>query len=127
MRPTLAIRLVLYITLTIVLGLIALKGIDFSALTRDEEALGPLSAIDTSQLRRGGEAYRLNCARCHGEEGKAGTGEVDLLASGTSHERFHEIVRAGAPKMPSYDGVLDSQTVEDIFWYLEVAKAGRKT
>lgn len=70
---------------------------------------------------KGESLYILNCASCHGEDGKLGSsGAKDLSVSKLSDQQIEEIIRKGKNAMPSQEAVLE--TDENIRLVIEHVK-----
>lgn len=74
---------------------------------------------------KGESLFIMNCASCHGEDGKLGSsGAKDLSASKLSDKKIEEIIRKGKNAMPSQEAVLE--TDENIRLVIEHVKTLRK-
>ena len=70
---------------------------------------------------KGESLYILNCASCHGEDGKLGSsGAKDLSVSKLSDQQIEQIIRKGKNAMPSQEAVLE--TDENIKLVIEHVK-----
>ena len=57
---------------------------------------------------KGESLYVLNCASCHGEDGKLGSsGAKDLSVSKLSDQQIEQIIRKGKNAMPAQEAVLE--------------------
>jgi mono/diheme cytochrome c family protein len=74
-----------------------------------------------SPEEKGESLYILNCASCHGEDGKLGSsGAQDLSVSKLSDQQIEQIIRKGKNAMPSQEAVLE--TDENIKLVIEHVK-----
>lgn len=70
---------------------------------------------------KGESLYVLNCASCHGEDGKLGSsGAKDLSVSKLSDQQIEQIIRKGKNAMPAQEAVLE--TDENIKLVIEHVK-----
>ncbi|MBU3661127.1 MAG: cytochrome c [Flavobacteriales bacterium] len=70
---------------------------------------------------KGESLYVLNCASCHGEDGKLGSsGAKDLSVSKLNDQQIEEIIRKGKNAMPAQEAVLE--TDENIKLVIEHVK-----
>ncbi len=74
---------------------------------------------------KGENLYILNCASCHGEDGKLGSsGAKDLSVSKLNDKQIEQIIRKGKNAMPSQEAILE--TDENIKLVIEHLKTLRK-
>jgi len=74
---------------------------------------------------KGASLYILNCASCHGEDGKLGaSGAKNLTASKLNDQQIEYIIRKGKNAMPAQEAVL--VTDENIKLVIEHVKLLRK-
>ena len=58
---------------------------------------------------KGESLYVLNCASCHGEDGKLGSsGAKDLSITKLSDDEIEQIIRKGKNAMPSQEAILET-------------------
>jgi len=73
---------------------------------------------------KGENLYILNCASCHGEDGKLGSsGAKDLSVSKLNDKQIEKIIRKGKNAMPSQEAILE--TDENIKLVIEHVKTLR--
>lgn len=78
-----------------------------------------------SPEEKGENLYILNCAACHGEDGKLGSsGAKDLSVSKLNDKQIEQIIRKGKNAMPSQEAILE--TDENIKLVIEHLKTLRK-
>ncbi len=78
-----------------------------------------------SPEEKGENLYILNCASCHGEDGKLGSsGAKDLSVSKLNDKQIEQIIRKGKNAMPSQEAILE--TDENIKLVIEHLKTLRK-
>jgi mono/diheme cytochrome c family protein len=74
---------------------------------------------------KGASLFILNCASCHGEDGKLGSSDAkDLSVSKLSGKEIEKIIREGKNSMPSQEAVLETE--ENIQLVIEHVKSLRK-
>lgn len=74
-----------------------------------------------SPEEKGENLYILNCASCHGEDGKLGSsGAKDLSVSKLNDKQIEQIIRKGKNAMPSQEAILE--TDENIKLVIEHVK-----
>lgn len=75
---------------------------------------------DPAAVQRGGRVYADNCSTCHGEDMQNNsTIAFDLRKLKTDeHERFITSVTNGKNAMPSWDGALTPEQMEDVWAYV---------
>lgn len=74
---------------------------------------------------KGTTLFILNCASCHGEDGKLGSsGAKDLSISKLNDKEIEKVIREGKNAMPSQEAVLE--TDENIQLVMEHVKSLRK-
>ncbi|MBX2971625.1 MAG: cytochrome c [Flavobacteriales bacterium] len=75
------------------------------------------SSNDTMEADRssGRAVYNMNCALCHGRDGRAGiNGAKDLTASTLTKEEMQAIVRNGRGVMAPYKNVLTAKEIDAV-------------
>lgn len=74
-----------------------------------------------SPEEKGASLYTVNCASCHGEDGKLGSsGAKDLSVSKLNDKQIEKIIRKGKNAMPSQEAILE--TDENIKLVIEHVK-----
>jgi len=74
---------------------------------------------------KGASLFILNCASCHGEDGKLGSsGAKDLSVTKLNDKEIEKIIREGKNAMPSQEAVLETE--ENIQLVIEHVKSLRK-
>lgn len=74
---------------------------------------------------KGASLFILNCASCHGEDGKLGSsGAKDLSISKLNDKEIEKIIREGKNAMPPQEAVLETE--ENIQLVIEHVKSLRK-
>jgi cytochrome c6 len=74
---------------------------------------------------KGENLYILNCASCHGEDGKLGSsGAKDLSVSKLNDKQIEQIIRKGKNAMPAQEAILE--TDENIKLVIEHVKSLKK-
>lgn len=59
--------------------------------------------------QKGENLYVLNCASCHGEDGKLGSsGAKNLTVSKLSDQQIEKIIRKGKNAMPALEAILET-------------------
>lgn len=67
--------------------------------------------------------YAGNCAKCHGDDGKAGVmGASDLSATTLDANAKLEIVKNGKGAMPAFAGQLSDEQIGEVVGYIETLK-----
>ena len=82
-------------------------------------SLSPAIAQGIS-AERGERLYEKNCANCHGDELHNNSGVAfDLRRlKADERERFFDSVLHGKKAMPSWQGMLTTQQIEDLWVYI---------
>ena len=71
----------------------------------------------------GQEIYTANCARCHGDDGKAGiTGASDLSITQLDNAGISEIIKNGKGAMAGLGGTLSEEQTKAIAEYVQTLK-----
>ena len=100
--------------------------ISFLLLTACGSGASDSDALPNKTPEEKGESlYVLNCASCHGEDGKLGSsGAKDLSVSKLNDKQIEKIIRKGKNAMPSQEAILE--TDENIKLVIEHLKTLRK-
>ena len=82
--------------------------------------LRPAAAADDAEVRKGGKIYENNCANCHGDELQNNSSiAFDLRRlRADEHSRFVNSVLRGKNAMPSWDGALTAEQIENLWAYI---------
>jgi mono/diheme cytochrome c family protein len=82
-------------------------------------ALTRVSA-DEGSARKGEGIYHKNCSHCHGDDLQNNSGVAfDLRRlKAEEHSRFVDSVLHGKRAMPSWEGALTMQQIEDLWAYI---------
>mgnify|MGYP000002568117 FL=1 len=71
----------------------------------------PSVESSSSSVPSGEELYALHCATCHGESGDLGvSGSKNLKTTALSMSEINYIIKTGKNAMPSFRGVLGSES-----------------
>jgi mono/diheme cytochrome c family protein len=94
-----------------------------------EQAGYPRENVDARGL------YVENCARCHGEDGRAKTFHGRILGAqnftdaqwhkDTSNEEIIHAIKTGPKKMPAFEGKLSGSEIEAVAAYVETFNAAQ--
>jgi len=78
------------------------------------------AAAEEITVDRGERIYEKNCANCHGDDLQNNSGAAfDLRRlKADEHPRFVDSVLHGKKAMPSWQGVLTTQQIEDLWAYI---------
>jgi alcohol dehydrogenase (cytochrome c) len=78
------------------------------------------AAAEESSPARGERVYEKNCANCHGDGLQNNSGVAfDLRRlKADDHQRFVSSVLQGKKAMPSWQGALTTQQIEDVWAYV---------
>lgn len=78
------------------------------------------AAADETSADRGERIYEKTCANCHGDDLQNNSGAAfDLRRlKADEHPRFVDSVLHGKKAMPSWQGVLTTQQIEDLWAYI---------
>jgi mono/diheme cytochrome c family protein len=78
------------------------------------------AAADETSADRGERIYEKTCANCHGDDLQNNSGAAfDLRRlKADEHPRFVDSVLQGKKAMPSWQGVLTTQQIEDLWAYI---------
>jgi ubiquinol-cytochrome c reductase cytochrome c subunit len=84
---------------------------------------GPEDALVGSDLGRGGELYRLNCAQCHNFTGRGGalsSGKFAPVLDPASPSQIYAAMLSGPGNMPTFaDSQLSPEEKRDIIGYIK--------
>jgi len=84
-----------------------------------------VSAQDISQVEAGEMLYDEHCSSCHGEKLRSSGAIPDLRALGTGDRaRFDMIVADGKDQMPSWQGVISAQGMDQLWAYIRSRARG---
>jgi len=88
-------------------------------------SLGVVSAQDASQVEAGEMLYDEHCSSCHGENLRSSGAIPDLrdLSAG-DRPRFDKVVSEGKDQMPSFQGVLSAQQLDQLWAYIRSRARG---
>lgn len=115
--------------LAILVGIILLGGVVTAAISEQAKGNGSVKGNSnvagcepTAEALRAKELYLKNCARCHGDDGRAQTPLGQRLKAGnladarwqweTSDKRIAEIITNGEERMPAFGKKLSPEEVE---------------
>ena len=71
----------------------------------------------------GQELYTTNCAKCHGDDGKAGImGAYDLSASALDMGAKIEVIKNGKETMTGFNGILSEEQIKAVAEFAETLK-----
>lgn len=71
----------------------------------------------------GKEIYSANCAKCHGEDGKAGImGSADLTESTMDKNNMFGTIKSGKGNMTGYDGILTDEQINKVVEFVNTLK-----
>ena len=66
------------------------------------------------------QLYTLNCASCHGKDGKLGVaGAKDLSQTSLSDDEKKKIILKGQNGMPSFENRLEKEDIDSIIQYIK--------
>jgi len=78
-----------------------------------------LSAQELSQVEAGEMLYEEHCSSCHGEKLRSSGAIPDLRELGAGDRpRFDKIVTDGKDQMPSWQGVISEQGMDQLWAYI---------
>lgn len=78
-----------------------------------------VSAQDPAQIESGEMVYDEHCALCHGEKLMSSGVVPDLRELGAGDRaRFNETVSNGKGQMPSFQGLLSAQELDQLWAYI---------
>jgi quinohemoprotein ethanol dehydrogenase len=84
-----------------------------------------VSAQDISQVEAGEMLYDEHCSSCHGEKLRSSGAIPDLRALGAEDRaRFDRIVADGKDQMPSWQGVISAQGMNQLWAYIRSRARG---
>ncbi len=87
-----------------------------AALVSDET---PAVAEGDNLVEAGAAIFHLDCARCHGNDGRGGkSGAPNLRESKMTAEEVMARIRKGKNAMPGYEGYLDDKQIEALAAYI---------
>jgi mono/diheme cytochrome c family protein len=90
--------------------ILILAAFGLGEMNKTKKAIVTEKAVNTDGTINGQEIYSNNCARCHGEDGKAGiTGASDLSATQLSNDSISSIIVNGRKTMPKIEGLTSEQ------------------
>ncbi len=76
------------------------------------------AAAHAQDAAAGGEIYKEKCAECHGPRMASTGGAADLRElKGDERARFDKAVKEGKGQMPSWDGMLTPEEIDQIWAY----------
>ncbi len=79
-------------------------------MMKKKTAVVSAAVVNTDGTINAHEIYSTNCAKCHGEDGKAGiTGASDLSATQLSNDSISSIILNGRKTMPKIEGLTSEQ------------------
>jgi mono/diheme cytochrome c family protein len=86
---------------------------------------GVVSAQDASQVEAGAMLYDEHCSSCHGENLRSSGAIPDLRELGAGDRaRFDKMVSEGKDQMPSFQGVLNAQQLDQLWAYIRSRARG---
>ena len=86
---------------------------------------GVVSAQDASQAEAGEMLYDEHCSSCHGENLRSSGAIPDLRELGPGDRpRFDKMVSEGKDQMPSFQGVLNAQQLDQLWAYIRSRARG---
>jgi mono/diheme cytochrome c family protein len=86
---------------------------------------GGVSAQDASQAEAGQMLYDEHCSSCHGENLRSSGAIPDLRELGAGDRpRFDKVVSEGKDQMPSWEGVLTAQQMDQLWAYIRSRARG---
>ena len=86
---------------------------------------GVVSAQDASQVEAGQMLYDEHCSSCHGENLRSSGAIPDLRELGAGDRpRFDKMVSEGKDQMPSWEGVLNAQQLDQLWAYIRSRARG---
>lgn len=107
--------------LAVLAAWLLLVGIYFATNT----GIGTARAVAASSFSGPAETYMTNCAKCHGEDGRAKTakgkraGATDFTSDwNTDEARGIKIITNGKGQMPSFKGKLTPDEIKSVFGYV---------
>src|SRR5215470_18641793 len=82
--------------------------------------LSRAAADDDAAVRKGAKIYENNCATCHGDELRNNSNiAFDLRRlKADEHPRFVNSVLHGKNTMPSWEGALTTEQIENLWAYI---------
>ena len=91
--------------------ILILAAFGMGEMMKKKTAVVTEAAVNTDGSINAHEIYTANCAKCHGEDGKAGiTGASDLSATQLSNDSISSIIVNGRKTMPKIEGLTPEQT-----------------
>jgi len=92
-----------------------------AALVSDET---PAVVEGDNLVEAGAAIFHLDCARCHGNDGRGGkSGAPNLRESKMTAEEVMARIRKGKNAMPGYEGYLDDKQIEALAAYIGSLRA----
>jgi mono/diheme cytochrome c family protein len=86
---------------------------------------GIVSAQDGSQVEAGQVLYDEHCSSCHGENLRSSGAMPDLRELGAGdRSRFDRKVSEGKDQMPSWEGVQNTQQLDQLWAYIRSRARG---
>lgn len=77
------------------------------------------AAQDQAQIEAGAALYQDKCSQCHGERLVNPGSSFDLRQLGADERaRFDKSVMAGKGQMPSWDGLLSAEDLDQLWAYI---------
>jgi mono/diheme cytochrome c family protein len=84
-----------------------------------------VSAQDSAQIEAGEMIYNEHCASCHGDKLRDPGSAPDLRDLGSNdRERFDRMVLDGKGQMPSMQGMLSTQELDQLWSYIRSRARG---
>ncbi|MGP0091770.1 MAG: c-type cytochrome [Xanthobacteraceae bacterium] len=83
-------------------------------------ALSATATADEAAVRKGAKIYENNCSTCHGDDLQNNSSiafDLRRLKAG-EHSRFVNSVLHGKNAMPSWEGVLTAEQIENLWAYV---------
>lgn len=98
-----------------IMGLVACGG----ASAEDEARATRIEAL-TPAPAHGAELFAANCTVCHGDDGKSGSEQRDIVSE-AKNEKLDAIeqVLAGGGSMPAFGEQLSDQDIADLIGYVQ--------
>jgi mono/diheme cytochrome c family protein len=81
-------------------------------------SIAPATAQDQAMIEAGAQVYEEHCASCHGEKLRSTGAIPDLRDLPDDRARFDTAVLEGRGQMPSWQGVISPQEIDQIWAYL---------
>lgn len=91
--------------------ILILAAFGIGEMMKNKKAVVTEKAVNTDGSINAHEIYTANCAKCHGEDGKAGiTGASDLSVTQLSNDSISSIIVNGRKTMGKVEGLTPEQT-----------------